>query len=206
MSESLFIITQVRLFWKFLSFFQSYFLRSLHAVVAVLVALQIISGIGGAKNMQSGMLAFFLNTYHKGTGILLFFISLFFIVYSLKLYGVRHFFPYLWGDISRLKKDISASIRFKLVAPRPGGLAAAVQGLGLGALLLAVGSGIAWCAAFFLQSGIAPHLLKFHKIVVILIGLYFIGHGGMAILHFLSWRKNISRTSSNSTTHNTDKE
>lgn len=193
MAENISIINQGRLFWKFLGFFQSPFLRSIHALVAVLVALQIISSLGMESNAQPGSLAYFFNTYHIGVGVLLVFISLFFIAYSLNSHGLRHFFPYLWGDVARLKKDVSASLHFKLVAPRPGGLAAAVQGLGLGALFLAVGSGIIWYLFSFSQSPLTPDLLRFHKAVVVLIGLYFIGHGVMAVLHFIVWEKNISK-------------
>ena len=193
------IVNQFCLFWKFLGFFQPPFIRRFHALVAVLVALQILSSFMLSQNSQAWSLSHFFYIYHIGVGMILVFISLFFVAYSLNQYGAKNFFPYLWGDISKLKKDIKTSLHLKLVPPRPGGLAATVQGLGLGALLLAVGSGMIWYIVSNLQDGPALALLNFHRAIVGLIELYFIGHGVMAIVHFISWKRNMARKSRNYT-------
>ena len=192
------VMNKIKSFWKFLGFFQPPFLRSLHALAAILVVLQFISSFIMSKNAPDGVFAYFSFLYHIEMGIILLFISVFFIAYSFNLHGPRHFFPYLWGDVAQVKKDVKTTLRFKLAAPRSGGLAAAVQGLGLGALFLAAGSGAAWYAAVFLQAQSASGFLSFHKAIVILIALYFIGHGTMAILHFFLFQKNIAKKAAKS--------
>ena len=112
---------------------------------------------------------------------------------SLTKRGFHYFFPYLWGDTEQLKKDIQASLRFKMVPPRPKGLATAVQGLGLGALLLVVLSGLIWFILWRNGSSFAGLALETHKNVTLLIELYLIGHGCMALLHFFVWQRNKAR-------------
>jgi len=73
--------------------------------------------------------------YHILSGLLVVILSLLLAADSLTKRGFHYFFPYLWGDTEQLKKDIQASLRFKMVPPRPKGLATAVQGL-VGALLV----------------------------------------------------------------------
>ena len=112
---------------------------------------------------------------------------------SLTKRGFHYFFPYLWGDTEQLKKDIQASLRFKMVPPRPKGLATVVQGLGLGALLLVVLSGLIWFILWRNGSSFAGLALETHKNVTLLIELYLIGHGCMALLHFFVWQRNKAR-------------
>ena len=104
---------------------------------------------------------------------------------SLTKRGFHYFFPYLWGDTEQLKKDIQASLRFKMVPPRPKGLATAVQGLGL--------SGLIWFILWRNGSSFAGLALETHKNVTLLIELYLIGHGCMALLHFFVWQRNKAR-------------
>ena len=77
--------------------------------------------------------------------------------------------------------------------PRPKGLATAVQGLGLGALLLVVLSGLIWFILWRNGSSFAGLALETHKNVTLLIELYLIGHGCMALLHFFVWQRNKAR-------------
>ena len=130
--------------------------------------------------------------YHILSGLLVVILSLLLAADSLTKRGFHYFFPYLWGDTEQLKKDIQASLRFKMVPPRPKGLATAVQGLGLGALLLVVLSGLISVSYTHLT---LPTILALetHKNVTLLIELYLIGHGCMALLHFFVWQRNKAR-------------
>ena len=131
--------------------------------------------------------------YHILSGLLVVILSLLLAADSLTKRGFHYFFPYLWGDTEQLKKDIQASLRFKMVPPRPKGLATAVQGLGLGALLLVVLSGLIWFILWRNGSSFAGLALETHKNVTLLIELYLIGHGCMALLHFFVWQRNKAR-------------
>ncbi|MEI3477773.1 MAG: cytochrome b/b6 domain-containing protein, partial [Bilophila sp.] len=126
-------------------FFQTPYVRFLHALVAVLVILQILSS--SAMHMDAGHFA----PWHvaglavpSGGGARNGALQPVLAAATLTRHGLRHFFPYLWGDTDQLKKDVLASLRLNMVPPRPRGLAAAVQGLALGALLLTVLSGLLW--------------------------------------------------------------
>jgi len=68
-------------------------------------------------------------------------------------------------------------------------LAAIVTGLGFGAIALALTTGALW---FFLWREGSPstHEAKeVHEAMATLVEVYFVGHGGMATLHFLAWLK-----------------
>ena len=175
---------QAKLLWQFLGFFQKPYLRFLHAIIAVLVILQILSSFAmhmlSSGQLNPALSSWLASWYHILSGLLVVILSLLLAADSLTKRGFHYFFPYLWGDTEQLKKDIQASLRFKMVPPRPKGLATAVQGLGLGALLLVVLSGLILA-------------LETHKNVTLLIELYLIGHGCMALLHFFVWQRNKAR-------------
>lgn len=186
---------QSALMWKFLGFFQSPFLRRLHAMVVVLVVLQLCSSAGMhivfATNFSASPLVFVVDWYHMLAGLGTLCIGLFMTGYSFSQRGLRRYFPYLWGDTEQIVKDLRMSLRGELPAPRAGGLATAVQGLGFGALLLTALSGAVWFALWRLGAGAASTeiALSIHKTVVNLLILYFLGHGGMALLHFVVWQR-----------------
>lgn len=71
---------------------------------------------------------------------------------------------------------------------KPRGLASTVEGLGLGALLLVVLSGTLWFVLWILDSPYAYDVMQAHKSLTGLIEVYILGHGFMAILHFISWK------------------
>ena len=68
-----------------------------------------------------------------------------------------------------------------------------VQGLGLGALLLAVLSGLIWYLLWVNGSPFAELARKTHENLTLLIELYLLGHGGMALLHFFVWQRKSGR-------------
>lgn len=193
MSALAFFRRQPALLWRFLGFFQTPYVRFLHALVAVLVILQILSSsalhMNAAGHFVPGPVTWLASRYHMAAGLVALLLSLLLAAASLSRHGLRHFFPYLWGDTEQLKKDLLASLRFKMVPPRPRGLAAAVQGLGLGALLLTVFSGLLWFILWRNGSGFADVPLAVHKVIAPLMGVYLIGHGGMALLHFARWQR-----------------
>ena len=61
------------------------------------------------------------------------------------------------------------------------------------ALLLVVLSGLIWFILWRNGSSFAGLALETHKNVTLLIELYLIGHGCMALLHFFVWQRNKAR-------------
>lgn len=188
---------QATLLWQFLGFFQKPYLRFLHAIIAVLVILQILSSFAmhmlPSGQINPALSSWVASWYHILSGLLVVVLSLLLAADSLTKRGFRYFFPYLWGDTEQLKKDIQASLHFHMVPPRPKGLATTVQGLGLGALLLVVLTGLIWFVLWRSGSSFAEFALETHKNVSVLIELYLIGHGGMALLHFFVWQRKAHR-------------
>lgn len=176
--------------WRFLGVFQKPGVRLAHALTATFVLLQFISSYPmfiGADGASFG------GWYHMWGGAALCVLAVLQSAVSLKTRGLRHFFPYLWGDVEQLKADVRQSLRFKLVPPRPKGLGAVVQGLGLGALLLTAFSGLVWFWLWQEGSGAELGVRAFHDGVSILMILYFLGHGSMALLHFFSWEEKVEQ-------------
>ncbi len=197
MSKKSFFIGQFRLLWRFLGFFQPPGMRLLHAMVAALAITQYLTGLGAhAGSAYKGVLSALCTDWHIIAGLSLFALVQALAFSSLQHRGLRVLFPYLWGDIARLKEDLAATLRGKLVPPKPGGLAACVQGLGLGALLLAVYSGLAWFVAWLFDLPVRRPLIELHKTLVPLVGLYALGHGGMALTHFVIWQRKMNNAAS----------
>ncbi len=191
------VAAQLAALWRFLGFFQAPVLRVMHALIVIMVTLQLCSSLGMSGNLQHGAVwgtvGYLASSYHILAGIFLLAFSCVFAWKSFSLRGLKHFFPYLWGETEQLRKDIAASVRFRIIAPRPGGLATVVQGLGFGALLLTVFSGFTWFVLWRAGAPQAAQALTVHKTVVVLLILYFLGHGGMALLHFAVWQRTMTR-------------
>ncbi|MEG2172179.1 MAG: cytochrome b/b6 domain-containing protein [Desulfovibrionaceae bacterium] len=181
--------------WKFLGFFQTPVLRRIHALLVLLVVLQCLSSAGmhmrPEVSVYSTPLTFICNWYHILEGIATAAVVFIMMGYSFSQRGLHRFFPYLWGDTVLIKKELQAAIRGKLPAPTAGGLATAVQGLGFGAVFLTVCSGLIWFGLWsWGGSAEATRIaLSVHKNVVNLLIIYFIGHGSMALLHFILWQR-----------------
>ncbi|EJD6083006.1 cytochrome b/b6 domain-containing protein, partial [Providencia rettgeri] len=92
-------------------------------------------------------------------------------------------------DFKQIKEDINSLLAKKLPDSSPKGLAATVQGLGLGALSIVILSGIAWFILWLQQSPFALEARSIHKSLTILIEIYIYGHGGLGIIHFIIWNK-----------------
>lgn len=190
-----FLRKQAALLWKFLGFFQPPEIRRVHAAVMVLVILQICSSAGmsmsGLLGDSIAPVAGVFDWYHilEGLGTALLAVYMTILCFSQR--GLRRFYPYLWGDTARIKKDLLDSLRGIIPAPQAGGLATAVQGLGFGALLLTVLSGTLWFVLWTsgASAGSTAFALQAHKSIVTLLVLYLFGHGGMALLHFVLWQR-----------------
>ena len=122
---------------------------------------------------------------YGGLGLLVLTVIFFSIVISRR--KVADLYPWLSGNLTGLKADISTLLSRKLPEAAPGGLAATIEGLGLLALLLAVFTGLLWYSAISLGLSISPDLLAIHKTSVGAIEVYFYGHGTFAFLHLLTW-------------------
>lgn len=185
------ITAQPRRLWIFWGIFQSPALRMAHALLIFFVLLQFLSSIfmvvGDTRASFTGWL-------HMWGGASAAALMLLLTGLSLKRHGLRYFYPYFWGDISQLWRDVRASLRFKLVPPSPGGLGAVLQGLGLVSLWLAAGSGLLWFALWQADITAAPALRAAHSWLAWLMVLYVIGHGDMELVHFIDWQRKLSRT------------
>ena len=100
--------SQLGQLWRFLGFFQPPLLRLLHASVVLLVAVQVLTQLAG------------LSMTHITMGLVLCMLGLGLIALGLGTRGPRHYYPYLWGDMEQMKKDVAAIRSGKLIiAPPP---------------------------------------------------------------------------------------
>ena len=182
---------QFSLLWQFLGFFQPPIMRALHAAIVLKVTLQIISSAFMSGHAKEGSLAFWANSWHFTLGLLLLPLAFFFTAYAIKERGIKRYYGYLWGETEVLLADIRQALHLKMLAPRPGGLATLVQGLGFGALLLTVLSGSLWFVSWHWQLSHAHFLRELHQGCASLLIAYFLGHGGMAALHYIKWRMQV---------------
>ncbi|KXS38912.1 cytochrome b/b6 domain-containing protein [Modicisalibacter sp. 'Wilcox'] len=120
---------------------------------------------------------------HIGMGLLLVPISLIFLFAVIRHRGLRYYFPWLVGNVAPLMADLRTLLRLRMPEPGPGGLAAIMHGLGLGALLLVVFSGFTWFISWSYHLPWAPQAGSVHALLTGLIEAYIIGHGAMGILH-----------------------
>ncbi|MGL4455017.1 MAG: cytochrome b/b6 domain-containing protein [Plesiomonas sp.] len=178
-------------FWRYLAQNQRLFLRVLHASIALLVILQIINSNGmhftPEQQIGAGWLSLLCTWLHIGSGIVVLLLTALLLPYCFLTRGLRYFYPYLWGDTQRITADVRELLHFRLPESQPKGVAACIQGLGLGALLLVVVSGFSWFVLWRSGSVWAADVKSLHKALTGLIEAYIIGHGGMALLHFMFW-------------------
>lgn len=173
--------SQLGQLWRFLGFFQPPLLRLLHASVVLLVAVQVLTQLAG------------LSMTHIIMGLVLCMLGLGLIALGLCTRGPRHYYPYLWGDMEQMKKDMAAIRSGKLIiAPRPKGLACVVQGLGMGALSMSLITGL-WLFRSWQMGEISHTAANMHGIFVFLLIAYAVGHGGMALGHFFFWKKSAAK-------------
>ncbi len=168
--------------------------RFLHITILCLVLSQIIvsnfMGFTDNGEVSKKTIEYYGTSIHIGTGLFLLPIAFVFIYIELKRHGIKYFFPYLYGNYSQLKEDLQQLKQFKLPEPRAYGIAAMVQGLGLGALTLVILSGLTWFLSWIYMAPWADSIKEFHELLTGLIEAYVVGHGGMGLLHLLFQLKN----------------
>ncbi|MGL5007496.1 MAG: cytochrome b/b6 domain-containing protein [Plesiomonas sp.] len=178
-------------FWRYLAQNQPLFLRVLHIGIALLVVLQIINSndmhFTPDQQIRADWLIQLCTWMHIVSGILLLPLIALLLWYCFKTRGFRYFYPYLWGDTEQLTADLRVLFQFQLPESQPKGVATCIQGLGLGALVLVVLSGLAWFVLWCSGSVWTLDLKSLHKTLTSLIEAYVVGHGGMALLHFIGW-------------------
>lgn len=179
--------------WKFFGIYQTRKIRVIHLLILLLVITQIVIS-NWMEIAKTGVIVdqgyqFYCTWLHIILGVSLFFLVLYFIINRMKNKGIHHFFPYLFGDLSQIKKDIKLLSNLKLPESSANGIATSVQGLGLGALFLVVSSGLIWLFLWLQNSPLADEAKNIHKTLTGLIEIYIIGHGSMGLLHFILWYK-----------------
>lgn len=128
----------------------------------------------------------FMTLFHAYSGLMLFVISLIFIVKIFNRRKVVDMYPWIYKNYDGIKTDIKTLTRLQLPKPNPAGLAATIEGLGLLALLLALLTGGLWYITTSNGSA-SPLLLEIHTTSVGLIEVYFYGHGLFGLLHLVQW-------------------
>ena len=168
--------------------------RFFHITILCLVLSQIIvsnfMGFTGNGEISKKTVEYFGTWIHIGTGLSLLPITFIFIYIELKRHGITYFFPYFYGNFSQLKEDIQQLKQFKLPDPSAYGIAAIVQGLGLGALTLVVLSGLTWFLSWIYMAPWSDSIKEFHELLTGLIEAYDVRHGGMGRLHLFFKVKN----------------
>lgn len=163
--------------------------RFFHITILCLVLSQIMVSnfMGFADNgeISKKTVEYYGTWIHIGTGLSLLPIAFVFIYIELKRHGIKYFFPYFYGNFSQLKKDLQQLKQFELPEPSAYGIAAIVQGLGLGALAFVILSGATWFFSWIYMAPWVDSIKEFHKLLTGLIEAYVLGHGGMGMLHLV---------------------
>jgi len=168
--------------------------RYLHYVILFLVFLQILLSnfieINDDGVIGQNIIEFYSTWAHISVGLSLVVLALVFAIVELSKHGILYFYPYLSSDFSQLKSDLRKLKSFKVPDASPRGLAAVIQGLGLGALLLVALSGATWFVLWSYDLALADDVKKIHELLTGLIEAYVIGHGGMGLIHiFIAFKE-----------------
>ena len=177
----------VETFMAYLRERQKPFVLYLHLALLTLVISQIIVSnfmdFTDTGEISDNIIEFYGTWLHIITGLSIIPPSLIFFGAVLRQRGLKYYFPYLAGDLFQLKKDIKQLMQFQLPEPAACGIAAIVQGLGLGALCLVLLSGLSWFLSWNYNLSWSDDAKETHELLTGLIQAYLIGHGSMGILH-----------------------
>ncbi|MEN3753933.1 cytochrome b/b6 domain-containing protein [Mangrovibacter yixingensis] len=178
----------LRTFWHYLGETQPRLLRVVHILIAVLVIGQIINSnateVEAISDVSAGLLVFLCTWLHIIAGSLLVILGFALLFYVLVLRGFRYYYAWLLGDFSGIVKDLRTLAHFRLPEASAGGIAATVQGLGVGALLLVALSGAIGVALYLMGYVVGFNVIHWHKFLTGLIEVYIFAHGAMGLLHF----------------------
>ena len=147
---------------------------------------------------------------HVANGILLLVSTLLLTYYALRHRGPRCLFPYLYGRLDGIKRDISnlfnvkskfqkiahaeKSFRhypiikeFTLSRPRFAGIATSIMGLGLALELGTAVFGFIWFVLWTNDWVLANAAKELHKLSVAPLLLFYVVHGGMGFMHIFNF-------------------
>lgn len=162
-------------------------IRHLHITLMLLIIAQIIISnfIEIERNGEIGTkgIEFYATWLHFIVGFIIVPLTLVFVILAFKRHGFSYFFPYLTGNFAQCGKDIKQLLSFKLPESQPYGLAAIIQGLGLGAVLLVIFSGLTWFIGWTTNATWEHDLKELHELFTGLVEAYLIGHGIAGVLH-----------------------
>lgn len=162
-------------------------IRLFHIVVLLLVLTQIMLSnvieFNDNGTISSNLIEFYGTWAHIVTGLILVPLAVIFILIEFKKHGFKHFYPYLSGDNQQLKADFAVLKLRQLPEPESKGLAAMVQGLGFGALVLVLLSGSTWFYAWTTGASWAENMQEIHGLLTGLVITYFFAHGLMGLWH-----------------------
>ncbi|MBN28195.1 MAG: hypothetical protein CL578_24585 [Alteromonadaceae bacterium] len=169
--------------------------RLLHISIIVLVVSQIIvsnfMAFNNSGDISSNTVELYGSWLHIITGIFLIPIAVLFLIVELKRHSLKYYFPYLFGEFTQLSSDTRLLLKLKLPDSSDYGVAASVQGLGLGALFLVLFSGLIWFITWNANLSWANDVEDVHKFVTGFVQAYIIGHGVMGILHVFVYSKSL---------------
>jgi cytochrome b561 len=168
--------------------------RYLHYSILFLVLLQIILSnfieINDDGAIGQNAIEYYSTWAHISVGLSLLLLAIVFTVVEFSKHGFSYFYPYLSGDLSQLKSDLSKLKSLEVPNASPKGLAAVIQGLGLGAILLVALSGTTWFVLRLYDLALANDVKEIHQLLTGLIEAYIIGHGGMGLMHiFIAFKE-----------------
>jgi cytochrome b561 len=168
--------------------------RYLHYSILFLVLLQIILSnfieINDDGAIGQNAIEYYSTWAHISVGLSLLLLAIVFTVVEFSKHGFSYFYPYLSGDLSQLKSDLSKLKSLEVPDASPKGLAAVIQGLGLGAILLVALSGTTWFVLRLYDLALANDVKEIHQLLTGLIEAYIIGHGGMGLMHiFIAFKE-----------------
>lgn len=169
------------------------FFRGLHIAIALLILSQIVnSNFIDAELLSDSSFEGIMTWIHIVSGFLLLFLGVALLAWMISQRGFRWYYAWAMLDFSGIRRDIKLISQFKLPEASRGGIAAAVQGLGVLALIVVASSGGIWfIAEAFLKasSDTTEYYIDLHKFLTTFIEIYFYAHGLMGLLHMFLARK-----------------
>jgi cytochrome b561 len=174
---------------------QTPLVRILHMTIIILIVSQIIfsnfMAFNNSGDISSNTIEFYGTWMHIITGLFLMPIAVIFLVVELRQHSLKYYFPYLFGEFMQLSIDFKQLLKLKLPSSSDYGLAASVQGLGLGALFLVLFSGLLWFITWNANLPWSHDVEEVHKLLTGLVQAYIIAHGFMGLLHIFIYSRSL---------------
>jgi len=182
---------------KFLQERQTRPVRILHVAIIALISSQLIvsnfMAFSDTGDISSNTIEFYGTWLHIITGLILIPVAITFLFVELRRHSLKYFFPYLYGEFTQLSSDIKHLFKLKLPEESDYGITGSIQGLGLGALLLVLLTGLLWFITWNANLSWSDDIEDLHKLLTGLVQAYMIGHGVMGVLHIFVYSKSLNR-------------